>query len=323
MGQAEGRKVSPLASYLYLAHGWWLVNEWLPLVVDLSERAAKETLRPVHFRLALKKHVSALIAKVEAFADFPDGSRLISELRSAYAFLSGRDLRWETFAEQGRCLSCVSSGSPLDSIASLGQLMALGPAINAFYGHREAPSPRRFCAMCWRYVLGPGKHCRKHRVPAGGSIGQSSLVSDGYWFGRKLSQQFNDHIRVLSSQARKEKLRSQWKEAIGIARVAPWLERYRPRAWRFVVERVGKPDEASVLPAIVRALDEHGLEFGEMLEQREALHRGLADDHAAVFGLLLRAEAWLGAAAERRDGWGGSRVGAGRPVKAAVPSREP
>jgi hypothetical protein len=177
--------------------------------------------------------------------------------------------------------------------------------------------------MCWRYVLGAGKHCRKHRVPAGGSIGQSSLVSDGYWFGRKLSQQFNDHIRVLSNQARKEKLRSQWKEAIGIARVTPWLERYRPRVWRFVVERVGRPNEASVLPAIVRVLDEHGPEFGEMLEQREALHRGLADDRAAVFDLLLRAEAWLGAAAERRDGWGGSRVGAGRPVKVAVPFREP
>lgn len=55
-----------------------------------------------------------------------------------------------------------------------------------------------------------------------------------------------------------------------------------------------------------------------MLEQREALHRDLVDDHAAVFDLLLRAEAWFGAAAERRAGWGGGRAGAGRPARAST-----
>lgn len=314
--------MNPLVFYLCKAHGWWRVKEWLPLVVELSEHAAKETLRPVHFRLALKKHVSARIAKIEAFTDFPDGPRLVGELCSASIFLSGRRLRWTAFAEQGRSLSCTSNGSP-PLIVSLGQLMALGPEIKVFYGHKASPPSRRFCAMCWRYVLGAGKHCREHRVPAGGSTGHSSQAGDGYWFGRKLSPQFNDHIRVLSSQARSEKLRSQWREVIGIARVVPWIERYRPHAWRFVVGRVGRPDEASVLPTIVRALDDHGQEFGEVLDRREALHRDLATDRAAVFDLLLRAEAWFGAAAERRASWGGGRAGAGRPARASTLSRQP
>lgn len=318
MGEVEGRQVSLLASYLYLAHGWWLVDEWLSLVVELSDQAAKETLRPVHFRLALKKHVSALIVKVEAHAELPEGARLIQELSSACTFLSGRELGWATFAKQGRSLS----RSALAPIVSLGQLMALGPEIKVFYGHKASPPSRRFCAMCWRYVLGAGKHCREHRVPAGGSAGQSSQARDGYWFCRKLSPQFNDHIRVLSSHARRETLRSRWREAIEIARVTPWLKRYRPYVWWFVVERVGIPDEASVLPTIVRALDDHGLEFGEMLKQREDLHRDLMGDRTALFNLLLRAEAWLGAADERRAGWGGGRVGAGRPAKVAASSRE-
>lgn len=310
--------MNPLVFHLCKAHGWRRVKGWVPLVVELSEQAAKETLRPVHFRLALKKHVSALIVEVEAHAELPEGARLIHELSSACTFLSGRELRWATFAKQGRSLS----DSALASIVSLGQLMALGPEIKVFYGHKASPPSRRFCAMCWRYVLSAGKHCREHRVPAGGSTGQSSQARDGYWFGRKLSPQFNDHIRVLSSHARRETLRSRWREAIEIARVIPWLKRYRPHVWRFVVERVGRPDEASVLPAIVRSLDDHGLEFGQMLQEREALHRDLMDDRTALFNLLLRAEAWLGAAAERRASWGGGRVGAGRPAKVAASSRE-
>lgn len=307
-------QVNSLVFHLCKVHGWWRVKAWVPLVVELSEQAAKETLRPVHFRLALKKHVSALIVEVEAHAELPEGERLIHELSSACTFLGGRELRWATFAKQGRSLS----RSALAPIVSLGQLMALGPEIKVFCGHKASPPSRRFCAMCWRYVLGAGKHCREHRVPAGGSAGQSSQARDGYWFCRKLSPQFNDHIRVLSSHARRETLRSRWRKAIEIARVTPWLKRYRPHAWGVVVGRVGRPDEGSVLPAIVRALDDHGPEFGEMLEQREALHRDLVDDHAAVFDLLLRAEAWFGAAAERRAGWGGGRAGAGRPARAST-----
>ena len=49
--------------------------------------------------------------------------------------------------------------------------------------------------------------------------------------------------------------------------------------------------------------------------KRVAFHCSLLDDRKAIFDLLLRAEAWLGAAAERRASWGGSRVGAGRPEK--------
>ncbi len=228
MSPTGERQVGPLVFYLCQAREWMPVNEWFPLVVDLLGQAAKGALRPVHFRLTLKKYVSELLAKIEAFADFPDGPRLINELRSACTFLSGRELKWATFAKQGRSLCCASSCSPLDSIVSLGQLMALGPAINVFYGHGAAPPSRKFCAMCWRYVLGRGKHCRAHRVPAGGAIGRSSRTRDGYWFGRKLTSRFNEQISILSGQARREKLRSQWKEAVEIARVAPWLERYRP-----------------------------------------------------------------------------------------------
>ncbi|AYF88818.1 hypothetical protein D6Z43_17325 [Pseudomonas sp. DY-1] len=117
-------------------------------------------------------------------------------------------------------------------------------------------------------------------------------------------------------------MRSQWREAIEIVRVAPWLERYRPHVWQFVIERVGRPGGAFMLPTLIRALDDHSLEIGEMREQRADFHRDLVDDLTAVFDLLLRAEAWLGAAAERRDNWGGGRAGAGRPAKAAASFRQ-
>jgi len=99
--------------------------------------------------------------------------------------------------------------------------------------------------------------------------------------------------------------------------VVPWLERHRPLVWQFVVGHLANLKADAVLPVIIQALDEHNLEVGALREQRAAFHRSLLDDRKAAFDLLLRAEAWLGAAAERRAGWGG-REGAGRPRKAAM-----
>lgn len=306
-------RVNALEFQLCKSHGWWRVGMWRSLVVDISRQAVKEALKPIHFRQLLKRHVSERLEEVELYSGLPDGMPLVDGLRSVGSFLSGRELSWEAFAEKGRSLSCLPSRSSLPALVSLGQLMALGPAINVFFEYVEAPPAPRFCGMCWRFVLSGEKYCRAHRVPVSKAGEQGRRDHDDYWFCRKLSPQFADYIRRLSSQARSEKLRSQWK---GVTDIAPWLERYRPLVWRFVVERTGKPEEASVLPIVIRVLDEHRLEVGELNEQRAVFHNSLLADRKAIFDLLLRAEAWLGAAAERRSKWGGKRVGAGRPVKA-------
>lgn len=307
--------------HLCNVHGWWRVDKWRSLVVDLSRHASKEALRPMFFRQILKRHVSELLAEVECCSGLPDGQQLVKGLRSVSAFLSGRELRWEAFAKKGRSLIGVPGHPSPVALVSLGQLMALGPAINVFFEYAEAPPAPGFCAMCWRFVLSGEKYCRTHRVPAGGAGGaggQTRQAHDGYWFGRKLSPLFNEHIRRLSSQARNEKLRSQWKEVVEVAQVVSWLERYRPLVWQFVVGRVGRPEEDSVLLALVQTLDDHSLEVGDQRGKRAHFHRLLLNDRKAVFDLLLRAEARLGAAAERRASWGGSRAGAGRPAKVAA-----
>lgn len=246
-----------------------------------------------------------------------DHQRLVDGLNSALVFLNGRKLGWEEFGKMGDSLSFSGRTSP-DLLMSLGQLMGAGQAINEILGYKKTPV-RRFCSMCWRFVLSGRKHCRAHQVPTGGASGELSHPlrpgSDNYWFCRKLLPQFTEHVRRLSNQARKEKLRSLWKEAIEGAQVISWLERHRPLTWQLVVRRVGRPEGAAVLPTLIQTLDDHDLEVGKPREQRSVVHRDLLSNRKDVFDLLLRAEAWLGAAAERRASWGGSRVGAGRPEK--------
>lgn len=303
---------------LCIKHGWLRVPMWRPFVADISRQASAEALRPIIFRRILKEHVSQVLERVVRCPNLADYQWLVDGLNSALAFLNGRKLSWVTFSEMGHALISPGRASP-DLLVSLGQLMGAAQAINVIFGYaQEAPVPC-FCSMCWRFVLNGNKHCRVHRVPIGGvSEEQSHQLrprSDDYWFGRKLSPQFTEHLRRLSNQARKEKLRSWWKEAIEAAQIVPWLERYRPLTLQLVVRRVGRLEGAAVLPTLIQALDDHDLEVGVLREQRSAFHRSLLDDRKAVFDLLLRAEAWLGAAAERRAGWGGSRVGAGRPEK--------
>lgn len=303
---------------LCVKHGWLCVPMWRPLVADISRQALTEGLRPIMFRRILKRHVSQVLARVTRSPSFADCQPLVDGLNSVLAFLEGRKLSWARFSEMGKTL--VSSGglSP-DLLVSLGQLMGSAQAVNVIFGHaEEAPEPC-FCAMCWRFVLNGNKHCRLHRVPIGGIGDERSHQllqrSDDYWFGRKLSPQFTDRLRRLSSHARKEKLRSCWKEAIETAQIVPWLVRFRPLTLQLVAGRVGKLEGIAVLPALIQALDDHCSEAGVLREQRAAFHCSLLDDRKAIFDLLLRAEAWLGAAAERRASWGGSRVGAGRPEK--------
>lgn len=303
---------------LCVRHGWLRVPMWRPLVVDLSRQALTEGLRPIMFRRILKRHVSQVLASLMPSPGFADCQRLVDGLNSVLAFLKGRKLSWARFSEMGKIL-VSSDGSSPDLLVSLGQLMGSAQAVNVIFGHaEEAPEPC-FCAMCWRFVLNGNKHCRLHRVPIGGisdeRAHQLPQRSDDYWFGRKLSPQFADRLRRLSSHARREKLRSCWKEAIETAQIVPWLERFRPLTLQLVAGRVGRLEEMAVLSALIQTLDDHGSETGVLGEQRAAFHRSLRDDRKAIFDLLLRAEAWLGAAAERRASWGGSRVGAGRPEK--------
>lgn len=305
---------SELEVKLCIRHGWLRVPMWLPLVADISQQAAVEALKPIVFRKILKRRVSQTLEREMRRPSLEDHQRLVDGLNSALVFLNGRKLGWEAFGKMGDSLSFPGRTSP-DLLMSLGQLMGAGQAINEILGYKTTPA-RRFCSMCWRFVLSGKKHCRAHQVPIGVASEKLSHQlrsgSDNYWFCRKLSPQFTEHLRRLSNQARKEKLRSWWKEAIESTQIVPWLERHRPLAWQLVVRRVGRLEGAAVLPSLIQALDDHDLEVGVLREQRSAFHRSLLDDRKAVFDLLLRAEAWLGAAAERRAGWGGSRVGAGR-----------
>ncbi|WP_417663133.1 hypothetical protein [Pseudomonas sp.] len=298
---------------LGVKHGYLRVPIWRPLVADILQQATVEALKPIVFKRVLKRHVSQVLERMVRCPSLTDQQRLVDGLSSALVFLNRQELSWGAFGEMGHSLSFPGRTSP-DLLVSLGQLMGAGQAINEILGYKKTPV-RRFCSMCWRFVLSGKKHCRAHQVPIGGASEKLSHGPDNYWFCRKLLPQFTEHVRRLSNQARKEKLRSWWKEAIEDAQVIPWLERHRPLTWQLVVRRVGRLEDAAVLPALIQALDDHDLEVGVLREQRSAFHRSLLDDRKAVFDLLLRAEAWLRAAAERRGNWGGSRVGAGRPAR--------
>lgn len=308
-----------LEFHLCTSHRWWRVGMWRMLVADISRHAAKEALSPLVFKKILKRHVLKQMEEVECCSGLAGAQPLLNGLRSANSFLCGRDLSWQAFSDKGRSLSCLSGHSSPPALVSLGQLMALAPAINVFFEHADAIPAPSFCAMCWRFVLTGEKYCRVHRVPVAGAGKQSPHRDDGYWFGRKLSSQFVEHIRRLSSQARRERLRSGWKQ---VADIAFWLERYRPLVWEVVLKRVGRPEEDSVLLVVIQVLDEHSLETGVLKERRTVFHSSLLANRKAIFDLLLRAEAWLGAAAERRANWGGSRIGAGRPLREAGSARQ-
>lgn len=317
-GKHHRPQPSEVQILLCVKHGWLWAPTWCPLVADISQQASGEALKPIVFRKILKRRVSQVLEREVRRPSLEDHQRLVDGLRAALVFLNGRKLSWAAFSEMGYSLSCPGRHAP-NLLVSLGQLMGAAQAINVIFGYaEEAPAPC-FCSMCWRFVLSGNKHCRAHRVPVGGTSEeqshQSRPGSDNYWFGRKLAPQFAEHVRRLSNQARKERLRSWWKEAIEAAQIVPWLERHRPLAWQLVVRRVGRLEGTAVLPALIQALDDHDLEVGVLREQRSVFHRYLLDDRKLVFDLLLRAEAWLGAAAERRASWGGSRVGAGRPEK--------
>ncbi|SDI29240.1 hypothetical protein SAMN05216272_107322 [Pseudomonas panipatensis] len=313
---AEGiqRQLEEIEFVLCMRYRWLRVPAWRPLVADIARQAATEALKPIIFRQVLRRHTSRVLEGIERCSDIADRQRLIDGLCSVLVFLNGRKLSWESFSELGHSLS-LSPASP-DLLVSLGQLMSLAEAINVVLGYANDPPRPRFCAMCWRFVLSGEKYCRTHRVPVSGTGWQGRQGHDSYWSGRKLLPQFNDGIRKLSSQARKEQLRSHWKEVVEAAQIVPWLERHRPLVWQFVMGHLANLEGGAVLPVIIQALDEHNLEVGALREQRAAFHRSLLDDRKAAFDLLLRAEAWLGAAAERRAGWGGGREGAGRPRKA-------
>lgn len=302
---------------LGVKHGYLRVPMWRPLVADILQQATVEALKPIVFRRVLKRHVSQVLERMVRCPSLTDQQRMVDGLSSALVFLNRRELSWGAFKEMGHSLSFPGRSSP-DLLVALGQLMGAGQAINEILGYRKTPV-RRFCSMCWRFVLGGRKHCRAHQVPIGGASEELSPGPDNYWFCRKLLPQFTEHVRRLSNQARKEKLRSCWKEAIEGAQVIPWLERHRPLTWQLVVRRAGRPEGAAVLPTLIQALDDHDLEVGEPREQRSVVHRDLLSNRKDVFDLLLRAEAWLGAAAERRASWGGGRVGAGRPEKRSGP----
>lgn len=308
------QQVDEVKAQLCVKYVWLPVPMWYPLVADIARQAASGALKPITFRRILKRHTNRVLGRIERCPDSANRQQLIDGLRSILVFLNGRSLSWKAFSEHGRSFGRPSQVSP-DLLVSLGQLMGMAEAINVILGHTDEAPPPSFCAMCWRFVLTGDKYCRTHRVPAVGTGWQARQGSDSYWSSRKLLPQFSDRIRALSNLARKEKLRSHWKEAVETAQVVPWLERYRPLVWQFLAENVANLEEAAVLPIIIQRLDEHSWEAGALREQRAAFHCALLADRKAVFDLLLRAEARLGAAAERRENWGGKRVGAGRPAR--------
>lgn len=315
-GKRHLLQVDELEFMLSVKHGWLRVPALRPLMADIAQQAAAEALKPIVLKQILKRHVIAYLGSEMRCTDAANHQLLVDGLKSVLSFLSGRRLSWAAFSEMGQSLSCPD-GSPSDFLVSLGQLMGMVQPINELFGHAHEASTPTFCSMCWRLVLTGGKYCRVHRVPISGTSESQQLPSrpgtDNYWFGRKLTPLFAEHIRELSIQARKAKLRSSWKESAETRQTIPWLMRYRPLAWQLVVEKMGIPDEALAVPILIQVLDAHDTEGAMLRAQREAFHGTLREDRRAVFDLLLRAEAWLGAASERRSSWGGIRGGAGRP----------
>ena len=91
---------------------------------------------------------------------------------------------------------------------------------------------------------------------------------------------------------------------------------WRPRVYAQLVKAAYKIDDVGDL---INFLDLVPKESAGEQSLRIDFHQLLQTDLSAVFTMMCKAEAWMGAASERQKGWGGARKGAGRSAVKKVP----
>jgi hypothetical protein len=309
--------------FLLSVRGWMRVPSVAQCVESLAHLGSERAITPRVFKTVLRHANASLLEFGPARAQQMFGRDFAMSLLEVDAFLASSTLSWQTIADYGASLAARSRRKH-DYFVSLGQLMVLARSINAELQWTRPVAMPTFCGMCWRFTMTDRKYCPMHSpAPSVEGVGhirqrkmadESTASSDTYWAARKLLSTFTTRLRVLRGVDRKHLLRSSWKVFVARGDMGLWLLLHRPHVYEAVALPLADVGPDELVATLVRVLDSVPTESRQERQARQVFHHYLDDDLVAVFEMVLRAEAWLSAAHERRSKWGGARVGAGRPT---------
>jgi hypothetical protein len=317
-----------LQMLLAIKHGWMRVPAVAQCVESLARLGAERAITPRVFKAVLREANASMLEPGPARAQQLFGKAFVLNLLEVEAFLASKTLSWQTISDYGASLAARSRRKH-DYFVSLGQLMVIARSINTELEWARPAAVPTFCGMCWRFTMTDRKYCPMHSPVAAAAEGgggrrretgnETIGLGGTYWSARKLLPMFEAQVRTLRGVDRKQLLRSSWRDFAAHGDVSLWLLMHRPHVYGVVASNVADVGPDAAIPALVQALDSVPGESRQERNARRVFHGYLEDDAAAVFDMVLRAEAWLSAANERTSRWGGARAGAGRPaLKCAI-----
>lgn len=99
---------------------------------------------------------------------------------------------------------------------------------------------------------------------------------------------------------------------IPATQVSDWLSERRPAVWQVLSDRQRTLADGTVTARFLNLLQDPSVFPLPVRRHYEIENRHYLQHPAMIWPMLLRAEALLRARAERKQGWGGRRSGAGR-----------
>ena len=181
--------------------------------------------------------------------------------------------------------------------------------------------PFRFCTFCWRQPLPRRNLCAIHA-----SSGQLEVLPDRsietvhcspaarYRAGARERVLFDTIANRLLTREVTEFHESGFQAPflIPVTQVGDWLAERRPAVWQALSACQSTLADDTVTARFLNLLQDPSVFPLPVRRHYEIVNRHHLQHPAMIWPMLLRAEALLRARAERKQGWGGRRSGAGR-----------
>lgn len=300
--RSAGHETASLVRTLCLQYSWVCVKGFATSLQHFVQAGKDRPLTPMIFRQLIRDHILPELAGALS----RDSLYSVDLLDS---FLRRNDVGWNRLLNAG--MQYADSSDPY--LVSVGQLMMLAETINQHLGWNEQEIAEIFCEFCWRFKQRNGKYCEVHSAKQMKKADQRAENSalrnwvtngDYYRYSLSLKTDFDEHLRQRERADKRQKAKSSWNTALAEGYLHGWLAHHRRAVYTAIAHDFGESNEDIKLERLVSLLN---VVPGE--SQAEKKRRWvLVADHAAIFAMLQRAEAWLTAAQARRRKWGGAKV---------------
>ena len=301
-----------------------------PIVKSIGKAFSTRAATPASLADAVVPHMEVWLKDIQAFdqsrrdrlARFGGTPKRANDL-STMTDLDNRDVQdsLKTFKSKleakgltWQCIRSASEGLSVSGSAFDDFLKALDFLLERAVHFALFPIARvQYCSRCWRLVTGGHKRCQMHasdkrapRAPvSSGTTASSAPASARVLEGRSRSRSFSYRLGIefvqsceaFEKRARTTKQRDSWRLSLCGGEHWIWLEANRPMLIRHLLDPEMR--RLADIPDICRRLNVDSFSREKSDALTDTFYADFANDHAYVFNMLLRAEAWLVAAQPR------------------------